>query len=209
MMVIKYLNYIKDILKVQRFEVRRGRFFIATLIYVGFIYYVCFFSRKYNVATPLLDLFWSYGSGWRNGHAFPFVQKNLENIVLYIPVGFLICSWFIRRLDNNSVSNNSIYLFKNAQGLSFHWGIAVAISASIGFIICSTVEILQFKYNRGTFEVDDFFHNTLGTIIGSSWCSMSVNCDCRKYLWIITFVVAIVYVILFMRILYLIFYYNF
>ena len=206
--MMKYLNYIKDVLKTQRFEVRRGRFLIIALIYMCIIYYICFFSRNYNESTPLLNLFWSYGAGWRNGHAFPFIQKNLENVVLYIPLGFFICSCFIRKAENSDLNNYNVYLFKNAQGLVVHWGIAIAISAVTGFLNCSIVEILQLKYSRGTFEIDDFFHNTLGAIMGSSWCSMCVNRECRKYLWVVSFVTCIVYVILFLRVLYLICYYN-
>ena len=61
---------------------------------------MCIYNRPYIKAEPILEPFWSYRAGWRNGHMFPFVQNNLANNLLYIPVGFFISGCFLKPIDD-------------------------------------------------------------------------------------------------------------
>lgn len=82
--------------------------------------------------------FWSY-KAIGEGDDMCFVEVFL-NIILFIPVGFLACG--LRRMN----------------GL---WKVAF-----LGCIISCTIESLQLGLQRGVCELDDVFHNTLGSIVG-------------------------------------------
>ncbi len=80
-----------------------------------------------------LQLFWSYsveGGTW----------ENLLNVVLFIPVGFLLYQ-----------------SFKKIQ----LWAIVFA-----GFIFSVSIELMQLGFRKGFCEVDDVVHNTFGCIVG-------------------------------------------
>lgn len=82
--------------------------------------------------------FWSY-KAIGEGDDMCFVEGFL-NIILFIPVGFLACG--LRRMN----------------GL---WKVVF-----LGCIISCTIESLQLWLQRGVCELDDVFHNTLGSIVG-------------------------------------------
>lgn len=82
--------------------------------------------------------FWSY-KAIGEGDDRCFVEVFL-NIILFIPVGFLACG--LRRMN-------------------CLWKVAF-----LGCIISCTIESLQLWLLRGVCELDDVFHNTLGSIVG-------------------------------------------
>lgn len=82
--------------------------------------------------------FWSY-KAIGEGDDMCFVEVFL-NIILFIPVGFLACG--LRRMN-------------------CFWKVAF-----LGCIISCTIESLQLWLLRGVCELDDVFHNTLGSIVG-------------------------------------------
>ncbi len=86
-----------------------------------------------------LRLFWSYGAIAAGNK--DLLQEVILNVVLFVPIGMLIAFLFDRRW---------IYL----KGLL------------TGFLASLTVETLQLIMQRGLFELDDIFHNTLGCVIG-------------------------------------------
>ena len=78
------------------------------------------------------------GSGTGDG----LLQENFLNILLLLPVGFLLPGMFNRRL-------------KWWQGLI------------TGIIVSSAIEICQLVLCRGLFEFDDIIHNSLGCMLGT------------------------------------------
>ena len=64
------------------------------------------------------------------------------NIFMFVPLGFFLPVCF-RKADN----------FKKI--------------ALIGFLVSLTIELIQLITTLGFFEIDDMFHNTLGTVMGA------------------------------------------
>lgn len=82
--------------------------------------------------------FWSYVEGFTK-RRYVLVQ-NLLNIILFLPFGFLLGGIFrYRKLLNGML-----------------------LSAVFSVVI----ELLQLFFEKGLFEFDDIFHNTIGGIIG-------------------------------------------
>lgn len=82
--------------------------------------------------------FWSY-KAILNGKE-SLVTENIMNIVMFMPVGFLLRVAFMK------IRWKSVLL--------------------IGLILSIGIEMLQFVYSKGFTEVDDVMHNTLGCVIG-------------------------------------------
>ncbi len=110
--------------------------FMALLFgYIVFVAYVVFFSR---LPGSRFDVDLVPGSSWgidSQGDAY-----NIENILLFIPLGFLIC-----------VS------LKNMPPL-----VAVIICCFVSVLI----EFFQHKTGRGFCQADDIITNTIGALIG-------------------------------------------
>ena len=89
--------------------------------------------------TYELQLFWSYRRLLADGNRF-YLWENLLNVVLFLPVGFLLKKAFPRiRI----------------------WQILL-----LGAVVSSGLELMQLVLKRGLFEFDDIVHNTAGTLIG-------------------------------------------
>lgn len=97
----------------------------------------------YRIATDdyKIDLtpFWSYAAIVEGGHD-DLIKENLMNVVLGVPVGFLL----------------SIIINKKS-----YWKACL-----VGFLFSSVIELSQLVFKRGLCEFDDVFHNTLGCVIG-------------------------------------------
>jgi len=78
--------------------------------------------------------FWSYDRP-------DLLVENIMNVVVFIPIGFILGSWF------------------KVRGA---WWIALLIGCGISV----TIETLQFFLMRGFSEVDDVMHNTVGCLMG-------------------------------------------
>ena len=70
--------------------------------------------------------------------AIYILMGNLFNVILFVPIG--IFGALITRSKKKTIL--------------------------LGATISSFIEILQFLFARGVFEVDDILHNTLGTLVG-------------------------------------------
>lgn len=82
--------------------------------------------------------FWSYAAILEGGPGL--VEDNLLNVLVFLPVGFLMGCAFKR----------------------ISWWKVLLVTC--GFSIC--VELMQFLFSRGFAELDDVIHNTLGAVLG-------------------------------------------
>ena len=114
---------------------------IGTAAYAIFILYKTVLSRSPRNSAVNLELGWSYRA-LINGEPGMFSQIYL-NIMLFIPLGLFSGMFFLNKKKRS-------YL----------------LPVAFGVILTVTIEFLQLTLQRGTFELDDIFNNTIGTIIG-------------------------------------------
>lgn len=81
--------------------------------------------------------YWVYGS---NSYLLEMIAENLLNVVLFLPVGFLLGCGF--------------------QSLTWKKVLLTGCCLSV------VIELMQLIFQRGFCEVDDVIHNTLGCMIG-------------------------------------------
>ena len=82
------------------------------------------------------ELFW----GYKCTNEKILYGDNLINILLFVPIGFLV-GWVVSR-------------YKLIKAVLF------------GLFVSETIECSQLIWHRGTFDVDDLFNNTVGALIG-------------------------------------------
>lgn len=76
----------------------------------------------------------------------PLIYEMVMNVVLFLPVGFLLGS----QVSKRSAKQQWFIVFLLGLGLSL------------------SIELLQLAFQKGSFEIDDIIHNTLGCLIGFS-----------------------------------------
>ncbi len=105
-------------------------------IYISILLVITFFSREAGTDTRIdLQIGSSFGINTRND------AYIIENILLFIPYGFLFpLAW------------------KKCKG--------ILPNLFIGFITSLLIETLQLASGRGIFQIDDMITNTLGALIG-------------------------------------------
>lgn len=109
-------------------------------LYVALLFFVTVFCRPDNVGTGSNFIpFWSYFEAFK-GDRNDLIAEMIMNVVVFIPLGFLL-------------------------GLSFK-GIKWKHVILVSLCVSSLIEILQFIFKRGYTELDDLFHNVLGSILG-------------------------------------------
>ena len=114
------------------------------VFYLAFVSTITIIDRvPSKIARYKLELFWSY-KAIANG-TVKLIAENFWNVVLFMPVGFLMAGLFRRHRAA--------------------WP-AMLISAALSALL----ELTQLKTHRGLFELDDIFHNTLGALIGICLC---------------------------------------
>lgn len=105
-------------------------------MYMVIVFIITFLSRETGSRNGVdLELFSTWGINDRNN---AFV---IENIILFIPYGFL-CAWAIRRLRN------------------------FFLCTLFGAVTSVGIECMQLATGRGYFQVDDIATNVLGCMIG-------------------------------------------
>lgn len=113
---------------------------IMFLIYMIVLFLITIGSRSWEDATQIqLRLFWSYRQAYKTGRSL-YVITNLENVLLFVPLGISLGGFFKGR----------------------RFGLAVGISALVSMLI----EVIQLLTHRGWLDVDDIFHNVLGAAVG-------------------------------------------
>lgn len=123
---------------------------LLLLTFLAAIFGSTVFTRTPGLRQYQLEVFWSWkeilkiGKCGRMGSSTEggLLQENLLNILLLLPVGFLLPGIFNGRL-------------KWWQGLI------------VGMMISSAIEVSQLVLCRGLFEFDDIIHNSLGCMLGS------------------------------------------
>ena len=135
---------------------------LLLLTFLAVIFESTVFTRTPGLRQYQLEVFWSWkeilkiGKCGRMGSSTEggLFQENLLNILLLLPVWFLLPGIFNRRL-------------KWWQGLI------------VGMMISSAIEVSQLVLCRGLFEFDDIIHNSLGcmlgTLAGDKFCK---HCRC-------------------------------
>lgn len=115
---------------------------LLLFIYGSIMIAITYLSRESGSRTGVVDmeLFSTWGINSRNN---AFV---IENILLFIPYGFLI-------------------------GWSFDWTKNVVGCVFLGFATSLLIEYMQLVTGRGYFQIDDILTNTLGAFIGSATIS--------------------------------------
>lgn len=96
-------------------------------------------SRLSHIFKP----FWSYKE-MLHGKMQPLIYEMVMNVVLFLPVGFLLGS----QVSKRSAKQQWLIVFLLGMGLSI------------------SIEVLQLVFQKGSFEFDDIMHNPLGCLIG-------------------------------------------
>lgn len=124
---------------------------LLALGYGTLLLYVTVFSRPSNseIAYRLWP-FYSYVQ-IKNGDGY-LLPQVIMNVVVYVPMGFLIKAAF----------------------KEWRWWKAIGCS----ILLSVAVEMLQLVLMKGTAEVDDIIHNTLGCGIGIA--VYELLCSCKK-----------------------------
>ena len=121
---------------------RRGLRYALALLLVEYTALLLHFTVFIRPATGkhemILTPFWSYTA--IHGGAKVLMQEVLSNVVVFIPIGFLL----------------GIVLRKG--------GLAGVMAVGIGISV--VIELLQLTMMRGFCETDDVIHNAVGCLIG-------------------------------------------
>ncbi len=131
----------------------RERFrFLDTITVISFFMYTCLFvsitllSRIGTdiIETSLVPLYPYYGiltKDW-NGEGFYIAQMLIGNVILFMPLGIVFS-----------------LLFKGKKK-------KLSMVVFCALVISLGIEVMQYSFRLGTFEVDDLIHNTLGAVFG-------------------------------------------
>lgn len=113
---------------------------VITSLAVSFalLLWLTLFSRLGSESRHFYPSFWSYRAILRG--SVKALLEDVGNIVLFIPIGATIALFF---------------------------GLDVKRSLLIGFGLSLLIESCQWIFWLGSFEIDDLFHNTIGSGIGA------------------------------------------
>ncbi len=142
-LIVAFIVFVLAILLFRNGRIRLLSFiFLPVLaLYLSFVAQLTLFSRIPNSYTQYkIMLFWSY-SAIANGSTH-LIYEVFWNVILFIPIGML-------------------------QMLIFSCKRKWMISVFVGFLLSSSIEVIQLLSHRGLFEFDDIVHNTLGAFIGT------------------------------------------
>lgn len=128
-------------------EDKKFRKVLLLAFYVAMMLFRTVLARSYW-SSPLMDVLGVWGLKDANGNMY---TENIENLILFIPFGFLLL-WTFR----DSLFRKAGFTFKNLMlgMLAISFGVSVAI------------EMCQLIFKLGTVQVSDVFFNSLGGIIG-------------------------------------------
>ena len=110
-------------------------------IYIGLVIYLTLFSRNTTEhQISFMPKVWKMFSVSWAGHGQYIFVELINNVLLFIPFGYLLRSSFV------SIKNWQVVL--------------------LGFFFSLCIELLQYLFSVGVSEIDDLINNTLGTIVG-------------------------------------------
>lgn len=103
-----------------------------------FLYLAVFSRSPYDAQTELMP-FWSYRASVSKYYALDVFMQILENIAIFIPIGFFLPFTFGKR----------------ERGV-----------LPFAFLLSLFAEVCQYVFSLGVCETDDIINNTLGAAVG-------------------------------------------
>ena len=117
-------------------------------LYIGFVLWITLIGRRVEGRRSNLTPFWEYANVVNNVQRSYFIGQIFGNILLLMPLGFLIS--FLPKL----------------QGVKWKSVLLSALCFSL------FIELTQFITGRGLMEFDDVFNNTVGAVLGYGLCKI-------------------------------------
>ena len=124
---------------------------ILSIPYAYSVIAVTLIHRYFTHTHNIKPPFWEIVELWKGNEEILFDIS--ANIIMFIPLGFFLPICF-RKADN------------------------IKKIALIGFLVSLSIEIIQLITTLGFFEIDDMFHNTLGTMLGAL-----IGCPLSRWLY--------------------------
>jgi glycopeptide antibiotics resistance protein len=134
----------KNLYSTSYFRQRIKRFaLLCFILYFVFLGYITLFTYNYYVYGPSFNIviFDSIKRMLRSGNYWLFFKNVIGNILLFLPLGFLL-PLIHRKM------RNFFYM------------------TLIGILLSTFIELIQFTVAKRIFDVDDIFLNTVGAILG-------------------------------------------
>lgn len=116
---------------------RQKIFSLLLILYVAALFCGALLLRE-SLGRNAIQSGWFWG--YRTADHDILYRDNLLNILLYLPIGFLVASLVPR----------------------YKWLAALLA----GLLLSETIECSQLIWQRGVFDVDDLFNNTVGAFLG-------------------------------------------
>lgn len=133
---------ISTLLLISYLGVRNGSRYVMAIMLVEYVFLLfcstVLFREDYGKGQYNYLPFWSYVEIYYGDKLL--LPQIIMNVMVFIPVGFLLSA------------------FANSMRW---WKVMLT-----GFMISSSIEVMQFLFRRGFSELDDIFHNTIGCLIG-------------------------------------------
>ncbi len=117
------------------------------MFYVSMMLFRTVLARSYW-SSPLMNVLGVWGLHDAKGNIY---TENIENLMLFVPFGFLLLWSFRDRLFKNIKLNIGNVLLRT-------FIISLGLSAGI--------EVCQLIFKLGTVQVSDVFFNTIGGVVG-------------------------------------------
>lgn len=152
------------------FVEKRKSLLIIIITYVCVLLLFTVINRPITISAPKTMLFWSYRE-WIKGNG-NLGKEIIANVMMFFPLGFLVPFYRSKRTLIT----------------------VILISITLSF----TIESLQLLLNRGLFEFDDVFNNTLGGVVG--W---QVHNCLKKYLADYVFMIGFLFIAIAFLVVYL------
>jgi glycopeptide antibiotics resistance protein len=146
--VLFLLLFIGIVFLIATYGWKSVRYIICLLFneYLFFIYGITVIFRTTNAKlSHCFSPFSSYKS-LLQGEMPPLLYEMVTNVLLFIPVGLLLSQQVLKC----TARQQWFIVFLLGLGLSL------------------SIELLQLAFQKGSFEIDDIIHNTLGCLIGFS-----------------------------------------
>lgn len=124
---------------------------VAFASVVTVILWITLLSRAQAHRVAYLIPFWSYTRAFQGD--IGLLREDISNILMFLPLGFLLAAIF---------------------------GIDWKKALLVGFMSSLAIEILQYGFCLGSFEVDDLINNTAGTVLGAFIRVKPVQVEKRK-----------------------------
>lgn len=121
------------------------------VFYASVVLGVTLFSRTYWERWPLRKLWGHWGLHLEDGSLY---LQNIENVLLFLPLPFLLFVNFPALAEGKSKKERSCRVLS----------LAVIVSACLSL----GIEASQFLFRKGTVQISDLFFNILGGLLGGA-----------------------------------------